>query len=120
MDGVQLADTIFRIGVGVGALLVGIGVVLAVLALRPVLRDTRALARDARRLVRMAEVELPRLMAEEEPGAAQLPGAAEVAALATAALPVEAVAREGEPTGEGRQAIGPVQSPDTREDEWIA
>ena len=54
----DLAITIFWIGVGLGALLVGIGVMMIALSLRPVVRDTRALANDARRLTRLAEAEL--------------------------------------------------------------
>ena len=54
----DLAITIFWIGVGLGALLVGIGVIMVALSLRPLARDTRALANDARRLTRLAETEL--------------------------------------------------------------
>ena len=58
----DLAITIFWIGVGVGAVLVGIGVMMIALSLRPAARDVRALANDARRLTRLAESELTVLM----------------------------------------------------------
>jgi hypothetical protein len=58
----DLATTIFWVGVGVGALLVGIGVIMIALTLRPVARDVRALATDARRLSRLAESELNNLL----------------------------------------------------------
>jgi hypothetical protein len=58
----DLAITIFWIGVGVGAVLVGIGVMMIAFSLRPVARDARALANDARRLTRLAESELTVLM----------------------------------------------------------
>lgn len=58
----ELATTIFWIGVGLGALLVGIGMIMMALSLRPVARDVRALANDARRLTRLAESELTVLM----------------------------------------------------------
>ncbi|MGH2456364.1 MAG: hypothetical protein ACRDHD_08920 [Candidatus Limnocylindria bacterium] len=98
----DVALTIFRIGVGVGVLLVGIGVVLAVLALRPVARDLRSLAGDVRRLSRLTEQELPALLAREPATPAALAG--------------------GEPAESGAQrvAVGPVQSADEREDERIA
>ena len=57
----DLAITIFWIGVGLGALLVGVGVIVIAVALRPVARDARALASDARRLTRLAEAELANL-----------------------------------------------------------
>jgi hypothetical protein len=58
----ELATTIFWLGVGIGALLVGIGVIMIALSLRPVARDARALANDARRLSRLAESELTNLL----------------------------------------------------------
>ena len=58
----DLAITIFWVGVGVGALLVGISVIMIAISLRPVARDVRALANDARRLTRLAESELTVLM----------------------------------------------------------
>jgi len=57
----DLAITIFWVGVGAGALLVGIGVMMVAFSLRPVARDVRALANDARRLSRLAESELTTL-----------------------------------------------------------
>jgi hypothetical protein len=58
----DLAITIFWIGVGAGALLVGIGVIMIAISLRPVARDIRALANDARRLTRLAESEVTLLV----------------------------------------------------------
>ena len=58
----DLATTIFWIGVGAGALLVGIGVIMIAVSLRPVARDIRALANDARRLTRLAESEVTLLV----------------------------------------------------------
>jgi uncharacterized protein YoxC len=58
----DLAITIFWIGVGVGAVLVGVGVMMIAVSVRPVARDVRALANDARRLTRLAESELTVLM----------------------------------------------------------
>ncbi len=58
----DLALTVFHLGVGIGALLVGIGLVIAVLSLRPLVRDVRALASDSRRLSRLADEQLPQLL----------------------------------------------------------
>jgi hypothetical protein len=84
----DIAILIFRIGIGVGAVLVGLGVIIIALSLRPVARDARALASDARRLANLAEREL-------------------------------AGRSTSEPATPSASA-GPVQSPDTREDEQIA
>jgi hypothetical protein len=98
MDGMEIALAIFRIGVGVGALLVGLGLLLTALALRPVARDLRSLANDARRLARLTEEELPALARER------------------------AVERHQPDVTEDVEAapVGPVQSVGTREGEHIA
>jgi hypothetical protein len=137
----DLAITIFWIGVGIGALLVGIGVIMMAVSLRPVARDTRALANDARRLTRLAETELANMAGrtrEMADGAEELTTdlANELHALRaqtdaleqrvlgerpTRATPV----RVAPPIGRtddgpmGRQPIGSVQSPHAREDEQI-
>lgn len=88
----DLALTVFHLGVGIGALLIGIGVVLAAIALLPLSRDLRALARDARRLGnRLEQLESLAELDEDEPRPAI-----------------------------GRPAVGPVQSPDAAGDERIA
>lgn len=51
----DLAQTIFYVGVGIGAVLVGVGVIAAAISLRPLARDARSLARDAARLSRLLE-----------------------------------------------------------------
>jgi hypothetical protein len=90
---VDIAITIFRVGVGIGAVLVGVGIILIALSLRPLTRDARALATDARRLATLAERELTGII----DGARGL-------------------------TAQPRSPAGPtpVQSPDEREDERIA
>jgi hypothetical protein len=137
----DLAITIFWIGVGLGALLVGIGVIMMALTLRPLARDTRSLANDARRLTRLAEAELETMvgrtrdiadgtevltsdLANElqalraQTDALQQRVLAEpsvMAAQVTVATPVG----ESEDDQMGRQPIGSVQSPHAREDEQI-
>lgn len=112
----EAALTIFRIGVGIGAVLVGIGVILAVLAWRPVARDARALAGEARRLVRRAEEELPAILEH----ARQLSGNAEELSedMAVTLERLDAAASALERVG--RPTAGPVQSGDADEDERIA
>jgi uncharacterized protein YoxC len=112
----DIALTIFRIGVGVGALLVGIGVIIAVLALRPAARDVRALAADARRLLRLSESELPAIIEH----ARQVSGNAEELSedLAVTLERLDAATSAIEVVG--RPLIGPVQSGDATEDEQIA
>jgi len=144
----DLAITIFWIGVGLGALLVGIGVIVIAVSLRPVTRDARALASDARRLTRLAEAELANLAGRTREIAdgtevlttdlatelkalrAQtdsleqrvLADRSAIAAVGTVAAPVSVATPIGEPEDEpmGRQPIGSVQSPHAREDEQIA
>jgi hypothetical protein len=135
----DLAITIFWIGVGVGALLVGISVTLIAFSLRPVARDIRALANDARRLTRLAESELTILMGrtrEIADGTEQLSTdlaheldtlKAQTDALEQRVLAeptVTVAASIGDPTAQpeamGRQPVGSVQSPHAREDEQIA
>lgn len=62
----DLAQTVFYVGVGIGAVLVGIGVLLAAIWLRPLSRDTRDLARDAARLARLLEEDLPERIGPRE------------------------------------------------------
>jgi uncharacterized protein YoxC len=135
----DLAITIFWVGVGVGALLVGISVTLIAISLRPVARDVRALANDARRLTRLAESELTVLMGrtrEIADGTEQLTtdlaheldtlkaqaDALEQRVLAETTVTV--ATSVGDPTATpqamGRQPVGSVQSPHAREDEQIA
>jgi hypothetical protein len=140
----DLAITIFWIGVGLGALLVGIGVIVIAVSVRPVTRDARALANDARRLTRLAEAELANLAGrtrEIADGTEVLTSdlANELRALRAQTDALEqrvlaepsGMARQvtatpvGEPVGEPeddrmrRQPIGSVQSPHAREDEQI-
>ncbi|HEY8180480.1 MAG TPA: hypothetical protein VIH33_08775 [Candidatus Limnocylindria bacterium] len=137
----DLAITIFWIGVGIGALLVGIGVIMMAVSLRPVARDTRALANDARRLTRLAESELANMAGrtrEMADGAEELTTdlANELHALRAQtdaleqrvlgerpimAAPVTVASPIGRPHDDpmGRQPIGSVQSPHAREDEQI-
>jgi hypothetical protein len=134
----DIAVTIFRVGVGIGAVLVGLAIVLIAFSLRPLARDARALANDARRLANLAERELSSIIdgarqltsgtedeaaeleqrlerlhrqaQELEAGVAQGP-AVTVAATVSAPLgdPPSLPARDPAP-------VGPVQSPDTDED----
>ena len=143
----DLAITIFWIGVGLGALLVGIGVVVIAVSVRPVTRDARALASDARRLTRLAEAELANLagrtreiadgtevltsdLANELKALRAQTDALEQRVLAepsvmatpvTVATPTPVATPVGEPDGDPmrRQPIGSVQSPHAREDEQI-
>jgi hypothetical protein len=136
----DVAITIFRVGVGIGAVLVGLGIVLIALYLRPVARDARALANDARRLANLAETELGNIMG----GARELTSGAELLTddLAERLDRLNQQARELEervlaepsvtmgasvaapsslpPVAVARPPMGPVQSPNAREDEQIA
>ena len=133
----DLAITIFWIGVGLGALLVGIGVIMIAVSVRPVARDARALANDARRLTRLAETELAAMvgrtrqmadgaeevtndLAHELDALKAQTDALEQRVLAEPAVTVEAPVPNPEPDAFGRQPIGSVQSPHAREDEQIA
>jgi uncharacterized protein YoxC len=122
----DLAVTIFRIGVGLGALLVGIGVVILVLSLRPLTRDTRALANDVRRLARLAEADLPEILTHARELAANAEVLSEDMAVKLdrlgelAGALEEVVAERMEPPPAPRPAIGSVQSADVREDGQIA
>ena len=105
----DVAEVIFRVGVGVGALLIGIGLLALVLAIGPLSNDARSLANDVRRLTRLVEKELPRILDRAQPP------------------PGPPTKGTSEPTldwiGErhpGRPTSGPVQSADQREDEQIA
>jgi hypothetical protein len=110
----ELAESIFRIGVGVGALLVGIGVVVAVVAMVPLARDVRALARDTRRLSHLAESDLPELLEVARNVAANAELLTEDLAVR---LEQSRLAAEPPP---GRPAGMSVQSGDAAEDEQIA
>lgn len=135
----DLAITIFWIGVGLGALLVGMGVMMIALSLRPVVRDTRALANDARRLTRLAEAELAIMagrtrdiadgtevltsdLANELHALRAQTDALEQRVLAeqpvmAAQVMVATAVVEPEDDPMGRQPVGSVQSPHAREDE---
>ena len=141
----DLAITIFWIGVGLGALLVGIGVIVIAVSLRPVTRDARALASDARRLTRLAEAELASLagrtreiadgsethtsdLANEMKALRAQTVLGEPSVMAghvTVATPTSFTTPVGEPDDDPdddpmrRQPIGSVQSPHAREDEQI-
>jgi hypothetical protein len=110
----DLALTIFRLGVGIGALLVGIGLVIAVLSLRPLVRDVRALAADTRRLTRLADEQLPLLLEHARTVAANAEILTEDVAvrLEQSRMSAELAARR--PSGM------PVQSSDAAGDEHIA
>jgi len=110
----ELAESIFRIGVGVGALLVGIGVVLAVVATIPLARDVRALARDTRRLSHLAESDLPELLELARNVAANAELLTEDLAVRLEQSRLAAEPPSGRPTGMS------VQSGDAAEDEQIA
>lgn len=110
----ELAETVFRIGVGVGALLVGIGLLVGVVALLPLARDARALARDARRLSRLAEEELPELLVQARSVAANAELLTEDMAVRLEQSRVAAELATGRPPGMS------VQSGDAAEDEQIA
>jgi hypothetical protein len=110
----DLALTIFRIGVGVGVLLVGIGLLIAVLSLRPLVRDTRSLARDVQRLSRLAEEQVPELLARARTVAANAEVLTEDVAVRLEQSRLEAELPPGRPDGM------PVQSGDTGEDQQIA
>lgn len=110
----DLALTIFRLGVGIGALLVGIGLVIAVLSLRPLVRDVRGLATDTRRLTRLADEQLPQLLEHARTVAANAEILTEDVAvrLEQSRMSAELAARR--PSGM------PVQSGDAAGDEHIA
>jgi uncharacterized protein YoxC len=119
----DLAITIFWIGVGVGAVLVGIGVVMIAVSVRPLARDARALANDARRLTRLAESELTVLMGRTREIAQETEQLSSDLAHEVDALRAKTDALEervAEPAAVGRESIGSVQSPHAREDDQIA
>lgn len=110
----DIALTIFRVGVGVGAVLLGIGVIAAVIALRPLVRDTRALARDAARVNQLLDRELPELLQHARAVVAD-------AELVAEDLAVTLEQAQSTPNvAAGRPAIGSVQSRDAEEGEQFA
>lgn len=135
----DLALTVFRIGVGVGALFIGLALLLLVFSLRGLGRDARTLSADLQRLNRL----LATLTSEEpagdapegqdrarEPAAHEAPSAPhpppappdEAWALPPPANSDEPAAADEEVVGwwPGGVSDGPVQSADQREDERIA
>ena len=120
----DLAITIFWIGVGVGAVLVGIGVMMIAVSVRPVARDVRALANDARRLTRLAESELTVLMGRTREIAQETEQLSTDLAHEVDALRAKTDALEerviSEPGAFGREPVGSVQSPHAGEDDQIA
>lgn len=97
----DLAQEVFYVGVGAGALLIGLGLLILVFSLRRLGRDARVLAEDVRRLNRT----LDRLIGD--PSAESGP----------------AEASEGEELvgwWPGRDSGGPVQSADQQQDERTA
>jgi uncharacterized protein YoxC len=54
----ELATTVFNIGVGVGLALVGIALVVLAIATVPLLRESRALVAESRRLAALIDTEL--------------------------------------------------------------
>jgi hypothetical protein len=125
----DVAITIFRVGVGIGAVLVGLGIIFIALSLRPLARDARAMANDARRLANLAERELSSIME----GARELTAGAEAQADELAErlnrLNQQALELEERVTAEPSVTVGAsvaapaslsLQSPHAREDEQIA
>jgi hypothetical protein len=114
----DLALTIFRLGVGIGALLVGIGLVIAVVSLRPLVRDVRALASDTRRLARLADEQLPAVLEHARTVAANAEVLTEDVAVRLEQSRLAADLPPGPPAG--RAAGMPVQSGDASGDDHIA
>ena len=114
----DIAITIFRIGVGAGAVLVGLGIILIAFSLRPLVRDARALANDARRLANLAEKELSSIV----DGARELTHDTEVLTedLTQRLARLRSQTEELEGRVQNPAALPPVQSRDAREDERIA
>jgi vacuolar-type H+-ATPase catalytic subunit A/Vma1 len=127
----DIAITIFRVGVGVGAVLVGLGIILIAFSLRPLARDARALANDARRLANLAERELAGLI----DGARELTQDTEAVTreLEQRVARLDRQTERAEDGGSAAHAVSaavaspvsprtlpPVQSRDAREDERIA
>jgi uncharacterized protein YoxC len=110
----DVALTVFRVGVGIGAVLVGLALVIAVVWLRPLVRDVRALSRDAARLAQVVDEELPALLDHARSVAAD-------AERLTEDLAVRVEQLQASPSSAGgRSIMGPVQSADAAEGEQIA
>jgi hypothetical protein len=126
----DVAITIFRVGVGVGAVLVGLGIIFIALSLRPLARDARALANDARRLANLAETELGSIVHGARELAAGTEEQADELAERIERLNLQARELEERVLFEPAVTVGasiaapsaltPVQSPHAREDEQIA
>jgi hypothetical protein len=99
---VDLAVTIFYVGVGAGALLIGLALLILVVSLRRLSRDARVLADDVRRLNRTLDQLVDARAGEEEPA------------------PPAAADEELVGWWPGRESDGPVQSADQRKDERFA
>ena len=110
----DIALTVFRVGVGVGALLLGTGLIAAVIALRPLVRETRSLARDAARLSRMIDRDLPELLERARIAVADAEQVSQDLAVRLEQAQAGAI---GPP---GRPGIGSVQSRHAEEGEQIA
>jgi hypothetical protein len=125
----DVAEVVFRVGVGVGALLIGIGLLALVLAIGPLSNDARSLANDVRRLTRLVEKELPRLLERGRTAPVEPVDRTQPAEPPATGTPPGKIAPEPAadpsldwigPRPPGRPASGPVQSADQREDEQIA
>jgi hypothetical protein len=111
----DVAEVVFRLGVGVGALLIGVAMVVAVLSLRPLARDVRSLTRDVRRLAELAEGEIPELLTQARNVAANAEVLTEDLAVR---LEQSRIAADLPPVGHPPGM--PVQSGDAGEDQQIA
>jgi hypothetical protein len=98
---VDVAQTVFYVGVGGGALLIGLALLILVVSLRRLSRDARVLADDVRRLNHTLDQLVGRPDAEARPSEST----------------------EGEELvgwWPGRESDRPVQSADQRKDEHLA
>ncbi len=119
----ELVTIIFNVGVGLGALLAGAALLLLVVSTLPLLTETRSLTRDARRVVALTERELQPILAHSRELAANAEVLSEDVAVKLDRLndlmnslqqTLESVQVTAVPR---RTGIGPVESPDAREDD---
>lgn len=118
----ELALTIFNVGVGLGILAVGAAVAYLAWRLTPLIAETRALTQDLRRLARATETELRPMLdrARDATRAAELladDAAVKVARLSDAVEVLEGIARGSHTPIAHPDAAGSVEFTQTPEEQ---
>lgn len=117
----ELAVTIFNVGVGLGVLVVGVALAWVAWRVTPLVAEARELTRELRQLTRATEGELRPMLdrARDTVRAAEVltdDAAVKVARLRDAVDALDDVARRGVPPGDHRSPVGSVEFSHAPED----